>query len=297
MRLERSKNSMLKYMWKILTKSAPGNAAATSQEVVHMLKKWVPEVCPEEKKLKERLEAAEHRLSVLQMKIKEHKLPVLVLVEGFGAAGKGSAIGAVIKNIDPRFFNVATMSAPSEEEKRRPFLYRYFVQIPEAGKFTFLNSGWADEICRARQQGELTDEEYLEKVDSVKRFERQLTDNGYLVMKFFFHISQKEQKKRIEGLLEKKDTAWRVSAHDKWQNKHYGECLDTFDQYMTDTGMPAAPWYVIDAQKRKWALLQALELLCKGIEVALQNESIAVPLLQNVFPLKQMPKLCCNLTE
>ncbi len=283
---------MLKYMWKILTKSAPGNAAATSQEVVHMLKKWVPEVCPEEKKLKERLEAAEHRLSVLQMKIKEHKLPVLVLVEGFGAAGKGSAIGAVIKNIDPRFFNVATMSAPSEEEKRRPFLYRYFVQIPEAGKFTFLNSGWADEICRARQQGELTDEEYLEKVDSVKRFERQLTDNGYLVMKFFFHISQKEQKKRIEGLLEKKDTAWRVSAHDKWQNKHYGECLDTFDQYMTDTGMPAAPWYVIDAQKRKWALLQALELLCKGIEVALQNESIAVPLLQNVFPLKQMPKLC-----
>ena len=124
-----------------------------------MLKKWVPEICPEEDKLKERLEAAEHRLAVLQMKLKEHKLPVIVLAEGWGAAGKGSTIGAIIKNIDPRFFNVATMAVPSEDEKRRPFLYRYFIQIPEAGKFTFFNSGWADDVVRARQRGELSDEE------------------------------------------------------------------------------------------------------------------------------------------
>lgn len=256
-----------------------------------MLKKWVPEICPEEDKLRERLEAAEHRLSVLQMKLKEHKLPVIVLAEGWGAAGKGSTIGAIIKNIDPRFFNVATMAAPSEDEKRKPFLYRYFVQIPEAGKVTFFNSGWADDVVRARQRGELNDEEYSARIDSIKRFERQLTDNGYLVMKFFFQISRKEQKKRIEGLLDKKDTAWRVSEHDKWQNRHYEKCLDIYDQYMSDTNMPTAPWYVIDAGAKKWARLQVLELLCQGIEVALKNENIAVPLLQNVFPLKQMPEL------
>ena len=91
--------------------------------------------------------------------------------------------------------------------------------------------------------------------------------------------------------MEKKDTAWRVSEHDKWQNKHYEECLNTFDQYMSDTNLPTAPWYVIDAASRKWAKLQALELLCQGIEIALKNESIAVPLLQNVFPLKPMPEL------
>ena len=256
-----------------------------------MLHKWVPEVCPDSETLKERLEAAQHKLSVLQMKIKEHKLPVLVLAEGWGAAGKGSTLGAVIKNIDPRFFNVAAMASPTEEEKRRPFLYRYFVQIPEAGKFTFLDSGWADEVVSAKLQGKLKDEEYSNKIDSIKRFERQLTDNGYLVMKFFFHISHKEQKERIEELLSKKDTAWRVSEHDKWQNKHYEECKDTFSRYMSDTNMPTAPWYIIDAGKKKWAQLQVLELLCRGIEVALQNESIAVPLLQNVFPLKPMPKL------
>ncbi len=256
-----------------------------------MLNKWVPEVCPEEEKLKDRLEAAQHRLSVLQMKIKEHKLPVLVLAEGWGAAGKGSTLGAVIKNIDPRFFNLASMSSPTEEEKRRPFLYRYFIQIPEAGKFTFLDSGWADEVVRAKLTGELKGKEYSNKIDSIKRFERQLTDNGYLVIKFFFHISRKEQKERIEKLLSGKDTAWRVSEHDKWQNKHYEECLDMFSEYMSDTNMPSAPWYIIDAGKKKWALLQVLEILCRGIEVALQNKSIAVPLLQNVFPLKPMPRL------
>ena len=88
------------------------------------------------------------------MKIKEHKIPVIVLFEGWGSSGKGSTIGKVIKNIDPRFFKVATMSAPTAEELRYPFLYRYFKQIPEAGKFTFLDSaGWSrlvKTVCRAR---------------------------------------------------------------------------------------------------------------------------------------------------
>ena len=107
-----------------------------------MLKSWTPAEMPEKSDLKEQLTAAQDRLYDLQMKIKEHKLPVLVLFEGWSAAGKGSIIGKVIKNIDPRFFKVATMSAPSAEEIRRPFLYRYMKQIPEEGKFTFLDSGW-----------------------------------------------------------------------------------------------------------------------------------------------------------
>ena len=73
---------------------------------------------------------------------------MIVLFEGWGASGKGSTISKVIKNIDPRFFKVATMSAPTEEELRKPFLYRYFREIPEAGKFTFLDSGWMDPTCR-----------------------------------------------------------------------------------------------------------------------------------------------------
>lgn len=246
---------------------------------------------PEEDELKARLKAAREKLAALQMQIKEHKVPVLVLVEGWGTAGKGSLIGQMIQNIDPRFFKVATMDSPTEEERRKPFLCRYFARIPEAGKFMFLDSGWMDEVVRTRVHGEMDQKTYEQRIESIRRFERQLTDNGYLVMKFFCHISEKEQKKRIEGLLDDIDTRWRVSENDKWQNKHYEKCLGVFDRYLEDTNTPSAPWYIIDARSRKWAALQALETLTQGIEIALQNQSLAVPLLQNVFPLVKMPKL------
>ena len=256
-----------------------------------MLKEWIAEEKPQAKELKERLDAAHEKLAVLQMKIKEHKLPVVVLIEGWGAAGKGSAIGSIIRSIDPRFFKVASMAEKAEEEQRRPFLYRYFAQIPEAGKFVFLDNGWADEICELKAQGELSREEYHSRIDSIKRFERQLTDNGYLVLKFFFQISRKEQKKRLGELEEKKDTAWRVSDRDRWQNKHYDKYLEVFDRYLRDTNVAGAPWYIVDAEEKKWAQLQVVETLCSGIDIALQNENLAVPLLQNVFPLVKMPRL------
>lgn len=256
-----------------------------------MLENWIKPQIPEEEELDERLHAARSKLSVLQMQIKEHGLPVLVLFEGWGTAGKGSVLGKVIKNIDPRFFKVATMDEPTEEEGRKPFLYRYFVKIPANGKLEFLDSGWMDEVVKDVLHDKIGEKEYKKKIESVKRFERQLTDNGYLVMKFFFQISRKEQKKRIEVLKENKDTRWRVSGDEDWQNKHYDKCMHVFDRYLNDTNSPADPWYIVDAKNRKWAELQVLETLVSGIETALKNSNLAVPLLQNVFPLEKIPKL------
>ena len=170
-----------------------------------MLKTWIPEEIPEKEELKKRIKEAGEKLYQQQMKLKEHKLPVLVLFEGWGASGKGTTIGRVIKYIDPRFFKVATMSKPTEDELRRPFLYRYFNQIPEAGKFTFLDSGWMEQTCKDCLNG-LEEEDYAKRIDSIKHFERQLTDNGYLVLKFFMQIDKKEQTRRIEKLNKEQDT-------------------------------------------------------------------------------------------
>lgn len=256
-----------------------------------MLENWNKLQRPEEAELEERLQEAREKLSRQQMMIKEHGLPVLVLFEGWGTAGKGSVLGKVIRNIDPRFFKVAAMDVPTEEEKRKPFLYRYFVKIPEAGKFMFLDAGWMDEVTGDCLLEKLSDKDYKKKIESIKRFERQLTDNGYLVMKFFFQISQKEQKKRIDGLKEDKNTSWRVSDKDSWQNNHYEKCLMVFERYLNDTNASAAPWYLVDAKNKKWAELQVLEILVSGIDTALKNSAMAVPLLQNVFPVEKIPKL------
>lgn len=256
-----------------------------------MLENWNKPQRPEEAELEERLKAASEKLSSQQMMIKERGLPVLVLFEGWGTAGKGSVLGKVIRNIDPRFFKVAAMDVPTQEERRKPFLYRHFVKIPEAGKFMFLDSGWMDEVTAECLEGTLKEKDYKKKIESVRRLERQLTDNGYLVMKFFFHISRKEQKRRIEALRSDKNTSWRVGERDSWQNRHYDKCLTVFDRYLNDTNAPADPWYIIDAKSRKWAQLQVLETLVSGIDTALKNSAMAVPLLQNVFPLEKIPKL------
>ena len=256
-----------------------------------MLQEWKAMEKPEEEEIRARLAAAKEKLAKQQLLIKEQKIPVLVLMEGWGTAGKGSVIGQVIQNIDPRFFKVESMGEKSEEECRKPFLYRYFRRIPEEGKFVFLDSGWMDEIVKDELHGKLSDEDYAKRIESVRRFERQLTDNGYLVMKFFLHIPEKEQAKRIEHLEHEKDTVWRVSKNDLWQNRHYEKCEEAFSSYMKNTNMPSAPWYIIDAKSRKWTELQVLETLTQGIEIALSNQKLAVPLLQNVFPLVRMPLL------
>ena len=256
-----------------------------------MLKSWTPAEMPEKSDLKEQMTAVQDRLYDLQMKIKEHKLPVLVLFEGWSAAGKGSIIGKVIKNIDPRFFKVATMSAPSTEEIRRPFLYRYMKQIPEEGKFTFLDSGWLEQTAKGVLEGSMSGEAYEKRTESIRRFERQLTDNGYLVLKFFMEIDKDEQKKRMKKLLDSHDTSWRVSDFDMWQHEHYKKCEKVFDRCLKDTNLPTSPWYIIDAGNRKWAELQVMETLVNNIDVALQNQRHSVPIPQNVFPLVNMPRL------
>ena len=97
--------------------------------------------------------------------------------------------------------------------------------------------------------------------------------------------------KLSKHLAEEKDTMWRINRNDMWQNHHYEKCVDAFSSYMKDTSMPSAPWYIIDAKSKKWPELQVLETLTQGIDIAFHNRDMAVPLLQNVFPLEKMPLL------
>lgn len=256
-----------------------------------MLKHWQASERPEKAVLDARLDKARAGLYELQLKIKEAKLPVLVLLEGWSAAGKGSVIGRLIKNIDPRFFRVAAMARPTEEDLRRPFLYRFMKDIPGAGSFAFYDGGWIEQTTTEFLRGQLYEQDYAARLESIQRFERQLTDNGYLVMKFFLHIDREEQERRLDTLRADKDTAWRATDFDLWQNTHYKKCRKVFDHALAMTNTPAAPWYILDASDPKWTELQALETLVQGIHVALQNQAKSVPLLPNAFPLVTMPLL------
>ena len=141
---------------------------------------------PEEKaEVKKEIKALRERLLMQQQLIKEQKLPILILVEGWAAAGKGSLINELISEIDPRFYNVTSPVIVPETEERYPFLYPFAKAIPENGKIMFMDSGWMESCVRKVLRREITKDEYKTRIRHVNEFERQLRDGGYLVLKLF----------------------------------------------------------------------------------------------------------------
>lgn len=241
--------------------------------------------------LSARLAQRRKQLSGQLQRIKAAKLPVLVLFEGWGGAGKGRLINRTIQQIDPRFFKVHSMAVPTGEDRRKPFLWRYFNVIPEAGKFVFLDSGWLDETVRARLEGRLDDDEYAARLESLNTFERQLAAGGYLLVKIFLQIDRDEQKSRLEALAADKDTAWRVDEYDAWQSRHYKKCFAAYDSALEATNTAYAPWQIIDAAHKKRAELAVCTLLTDAIEAALAQRPGKGLIAQRQFALRPMPLL------
>ena len=232
----------------------------------------------------------QEKLVSQQQSIREAGLPVIVLVEGWSAAGKGSLINLLISEMDPRFYSVVSPKTVPENEERYPFLYKYFGAIPENGKFLFLDAGWMEETVRRHLRREITGTEYERRVESCNIFERQLRDNGYVVVKLFLHISQEEQLRRITALREDRDTEWRVTEEDLWQNREYDRFLRGYDEFMEDTE-EYSPWHVLDAEGRRRRLYGALLAVTDAVDAALKAGRYSGQPTGKKFPLLPMPKL------
>ena len=175
-----------------------------------MLKNFRPSGSEDRSELKAEIKQLREQLLSQQQPVRDQKLPVIVLVEGWAAAGKGSLINELISEIDPRFYNVTSSVIQPRSEDRYPFLYPYAAAIPENGKIMFYDSGWMEAAVRRLLRREITANEYKDLVRSVNEFERQLRDGGYLVLKLFLHIGKDEQNSRLRSLKENYETEWRV---------------------------------------------------------------------------------------
>lgn len=229
-------------------------------------------------------------LAKRQQVIKDANLPVIVIIEGWGAAGKGSVLGSIIKYMDPRFFKVYNMDVISEDEKRMPFLYRHAVRMPEYGQFSFFDGGVMDEVTKLYLHKEIDKKEYDSRVESILDYERQLRDNGYLVVKFFLQIDKKTQKKRLDGLKKGEDTKWRVTKDDLWQNKYYDECDKVYKKYLKATDTKACPWYVINADNKEEVERFVANTLITSIDRTIKDKWTA-DIVDNKFKLKKVRPL------
>lgn len=129
--------------------------------------------------LKAEIKALRERLLNQQQLVRDRKLPIIVLVEGWAAAGKGGLINELISEIDPRFYNVTSPMVLPEKEERYPFLYQYAKAIPENGKIMFYDSGWMEGAVRKFLRRDITKKQYKDRIRAVNEFERQLRDGGY----------------------------------------------------------------------------------------------------------------------
>lgn len=255
-----------------------------------MLKDFEKSKAEDKDVLNKEIKELRARLIGQQQRIREKKLPILVLIEGWAAAGKGSLIKELISEIDPRFYNVVSPAVIPESESRYPFLYPYAAAIPENGKLIFLDSGWMEAVVRKKLRLEISGEEYMRRVRAVNEFERQLRDAGYLLLKIFLHIDEKEQEERLEALSEDADTEWRVNPDDLWQHREYKSFLKAYDAFMDKTDDPVK-WHVLDGRRRRTAVRDAMKLLADKVDKALGKERYVGEPFEEKFPLLKMPKL------
>ncbi len=244
----------------------------------------------EDQDLRGEVKALRETLAGQQMQLRDKGLPVIVLVEGWAAAGKGSLIGELISELDPRFYQVVSPVVGPEKEDRYPFLQPYAKEIPENGKLEFYDSGWMECVVRRYLRREITAAQYKDRVRSVAEFERQLRDGGYILVKLFLQIDREEQEKRLRLLREDYATSWRVSEEDLWQHREYKRFREAYEDFMEATGK-AAPWHVLDGSKRRNAARDALKLLTEAIAEGLEKGRYVGDPFKEDFPLVKMPRL------
>lgn len=241
---------------------------------------------------KEVVKQLEQNLSELQQKIKEKKLPVIILLEGWGASGKGMLIADMIKMLDPRFFKVCSTMPANDAEKRYPLMKRFWTNIPAYGAMSIMDRSWYQELAIAKLEDDISNAEYERRIRSVNTFERQLTDDGYLVIKLFLHISRQEQKKRFLKLKEDSSTKWRVTGLDKKRNKKYDEYYKQFDDMLEKTNTDYCRWHVINTTDKHFTRFQMFNILVSQITNAVNSQ----PEPKEVRPVDEfeligMPKL------
>ena len=255
-----------------------------------MLKDFTPPKEEDKSNLKAEIKALREKLLAQQQLVRSSALPVIVLVEGWAAAGKGSLINELISEIDPRFYNVTSPAIVPQSEERYPFLYPYAKAIPENGKIMFYDSGWMDGAVYKFLRREITKKQYKEIIRSVNEFERQLGDGGYLVLKLFLHIDKEEQKERLAALRDNHETEWRVTENDLWQHQEYHLFRDTYEEFMEETGK-LLPWHILDGTRRRQSSRDALRLLTDAIDEGLEKGRYVGKPFKEEFDLLTMPKL------
>ena len=231
----------------------------------------------------ERVEAAQRRMLQLRLVngglMGEGRLgpPVLVIFEGWDASGKGGAIKRLVGHLDPRHVRVASFAAPTFDEKRHHFLWRFFPKLPGWGGLAVFDRSWYGRVLVERVEGFATDEQWGRAYDEITQIEHSLALEGMVVIKLWLHISHDEQRRRFERRQGNPLKSWKLGEED-WRNREQRLPYEAaVADMLARTDHPLGPWDLISAEDKRWARVQVLETVIARTEEGMRRVGIEVP--------------------
>lgn len=191
------------------------------------------------------------------------KRPVIIVFEGWDAAGKGGAIKRITEKLDPRGYVVYPISSPEGEDRTRHYLYRFWRRLPERGQIAVFDRSWYGRVLVERVEGFAAEKEWQRAYKEINSFERQLRDFGAILAKFWIHISREEQLRRFEERKSIGYKAWKLTEED-WRNREkWAAYEEAVEQMLVKTSTANAPWTLIEGNDKYWARSRVLARLVK----------------------------------
>jgi AMP-polyphosphate phosphotransferase len=197
--------------------------------------------------------------------------PVCVLFEGWDASGKGGCIKRLVAQIDPRHVRVVQFAAPTHDEKRHHFLWRFWPVLPGWGGMAVFDRSWYGRVLVERVEGFATREQWLRAYDEINAFERTLADEGTILIKFWLHISADEQLKRFRRREKDALKTWKLTDED-WRNRDKrDEYFQAVEDMVARTDQAHAPWHLIPADSKRYARVRIIETVIEQIESGMRK--------------------------
>lgn len=231
---------------------------------------------------KARQPAYRQRLYDLEKAAFDIKMPTVILFEGWDAAGKGTCVQTLTSRLDPRGFTVWPIRAARTSEQKRPWLWRFWNKLPNYGHMAILDRSWYGRVTVERVELGLPEREWMRAYTDIVDFERLIALDGYVLVKFFLHISKEEQAQRFKKIERDPLESWRLLDEDRERHRHYEVWYQVYEEMLERTDSSFGPWTIVEATHRCFMLDKVYRTLIAAMEARLSEQGALPPVISEV---------------
>ncbi|MGO4704247.1 polyphosphate kinase 2 [Microvirga sp. 2MCAF38] len=210
------------------------------------------------KEFEDELKKLQVELVRLQTWVKETGARVIVIFEGRDTAGKGGVISRITQRVSPRVFRHIALPAPTEREKSQLYIQRYVAHFPAAGEIILFDRSWYNRAGVERVMGFCSEPEYERFIRLAPAIEREIVDNGIILLKYFLDVSQDEQRRRFADRIDDPVKHWKLSPMDTESVRRWWDFTAAYQDMLRDTDTPRCPWYLVPADDKRRARLNLI---------------------------------------